>query len=80
MYANDLHLSWCLIRLGKPNKKRQRGHDNNEQAERGQAEKFDLLKLLFDPEDHVQTVENFFDFAFLIKVRTYYLLLVTCYS
>jgi hypothetical protein len=31
----------------------------------------DLLKVLVDPEDPVQTVENFFDFAFLIKVRTY---------
>ena len=29
----------------------------------------DLLKVLVDPEDPVQTVENFFDFAFLIKVR-----------
>lgn len=31
---------------------------------------FDLLKLLVDPVDDVQTIENFFDFSFLIKVRT----------
>jgi hypothetical protein len=29
---------------------------------------FDLLKLLVDPADNVQTIENFFDFSFLIKV------------
>jgi hypothetical protein len=29
---------------------------------------FDLLKLLVDPTDDVQTIENFFDFSFLIKV------------
>tara|TARA_B110000090_G_scaffold205781_1_gene254058 strand:+ start:381 stop:1178 length:798 start_codon:yes stop_codon:yes gene_type:complete len=28
---------------------------------------FPLLNVLFDPEDPVQTIENFFDFAFLIK-------------
>ncbi len=28
----------------------------------------DLLKLLVDPADNVQTIENFFDYAFLVKV------------
>jgi hypothetical protein len=32
---------------------------------------FDLLKLLVDPADNVQTIENFFDFSFLIKVCSY---------
>lgn len=30
----------------------------------------DLLRLLVDPRDPVQTVENFFDFSFLVKVFT----------
>jgi hypothetical protein len=29
---------------------------------------FDMLRLLVDPSDRVQTIENFFDFSFLIKV------------
>lgn len=37
----------------------------NEQAD-GQG--FDLLKLLIDPVDPVQSVENLFDFSFLMKV------------
>lgn len=38
------------------------------QEENDQVEPFDLLKLLIDPEDNVQTIENFFDFSFLVKV------------
>jgi hypothetical protein len=34
-----------------------------------EEERFDLLDLLVDRRDPVQSVENFFDFAFLIKVR-----------
>ena len=33
-----------------------------------EEESFDLLDLLVDRLDQVQTIENFFDFAFLIKV------------
>jgi hypothetical protein len=33
-----------------------------------EEERFDLLDLLVDRVDPVQSVENFFDFAFLIKV------------
>ena len=32
-------------------------------------ETFDIFSLLVNPVDQVQTVENFFDFSFLIKVR-----------
>lgn len=41
------------------------------QEENDQVEPFDLLKLLIDPEDNVQTIENFFDFSFLVKVRPF---------
>lgn len=33
-----------------------------------QGEEFNLLKTLFDPKDSLQSVENIFDFAFLLKV------------
>ena len=29
-----------------------------------------ILSFLVDPEDHVQTIENFFDLSFLVKVQT----------
>lgn len=35
--------------------------------DRGVSDKFELLDILFDAKDCVQTVENFFDFAFWIK-------------
>ena len=38
------------------------------QEDKEQVEPFDLLKLLIDPEDNVQTIENFFDYSFLVKV------------
>jgi len=40
-----------------------------------------LLELLADPVDPVQTVENFFDLSFLVKVRlnlSTYLLIYLC--
>ena len=39
------------------------------QASQGGPSTIDLLSLLVDPKDHVQTVENFFDYAFLIKTK-----------
>lgn len=40
----------------------------NQLHETSHGKGFDLLKLLVDPEDNVQSVENFFDFSFLVKV------------
>ena len=34
-----------------------------------QNKKIDLVSFLVDPEDQVQTIENFFDYAFLIKEK-----------
>jgi hypothetical protein len=39
---------------------------------------FDLLSLLVDPVDDVQTIENFFDFSFLIKV-SFFSFYFTCF-
>lgn len=39
------------------------------QLSQGGPPHMDLLSLLVDPKDHVQTVENFFDYAFLIKTK-----------
>jgi hypothetical protein len=39
-------------------------------ADRTKAQNhFDLLDMLVDPVDPVQTVENFFDFSFLVRTK-----------
>jgi hypothetical protein len=37
--------------------------------DKGDKKSFELLKLLVDPHDAVQTVENFFDFSFMVKEK-----------
>ena len=47
------------------------GNTAKTHADETNKQQFSLLDLLIDTEDPVQTVENFFDFAFLIKVRNH---------
>lgn len=44
--------------------------NSNQSVQNGQN--IDLLKLLVDPIDPLQTIENFFDFSFLIKVTIFF--------
>eukprot|EP01040_Poterioochromonas_malhamensis_P001507 gene1507-1596_t len=48
--------------------KRKRSQEDDDEAS-GDEVGFDLLELLVDPVDDVQTIENFFDFSFLIKEK-----------
>lgn len=40
-----------------------------ELTKKSKNEEFDLLRLLVDPSDPVQTIENFFDYSFLLKQK-----------
>jgi hypothetical protein len=53
------------------NRSKPKSSGSSGQLNYGEAEPFDLLELLVDPVDPIQTVENFFDFSFLIKVNQY---------
>jgi hypothetical protein len=66
--ARVQHLLQEVRNRSKPKSSSRAG--SSSQLDYGEAEPFDLLELLVDPVDPIQTVENFFDFSFLIKVKS----------
>ena len=54
-------------RIANLKKVLKQAHESGDQQ--GRAKDVPLLELLADPDDPVQTVENFFDLSFLVKVR-----------
>lgn len=54
-----------IMKLCYPEFKAKKKNDKPAQA----SKSFDLLQTLVDPQDPVQTVENLFDFAFMIKEK-----------
>lgn len=58
-----------LITLTKDKSYKSSNSDTSGSSSSGNKEKFNLFELLVDPDDMVQTVENFFDFSYLVKEK-----------